>query len=231
MDTFKSRLDLPGREVDNLTFLHSMNSINKSKEYESTKNIKYDISEQKIILTMLANNEHMHRLSSIKSETNMIDFRTIKNKTKKKKKILFGNKKEKSQKNGRVSKKKATNKNRAIFKRDSTINSKIIPFLILIKDTRTAFMLFVVSIVFITCYLPSILATRSLLSNDNLYIVYLYFTNSAINPIIYSFMNRSFRADLIKLFKNKSKPIFSASKFSSFTVFSISPNLAEVKNV
>jgi hypothetical protein len=86
----------------------------------------------------------------------------------------------------------------SLFKRESTFNSKIIPFLVLIRETRTAFMLFVVSIVFIAFYLPSILATRSILPNDNLFIVYLYFTNSAINPIIYSFINRSFRADLKK---------------------------------
>jgi hypothetical protein len=86
----------------------------------------------------------------------------------------------------------------SLFKRESTFNSKIIPFLVLIRETRTAFMLFVVSIVFIASYLPSILATRSILPNDNLFIVYLYFANSAINPIIYSFINRSFRADLKK---------------------------------
>jgi hypothetical protein len=118
-----------------------------------------------------------------------------------------------------------------VFRRDSTINSKIIPFLILIKETRTAFMLFVVSIVFIACYLPSILATRSLLPNDNLYIVYLYFCNSALNPIIYSFMNRNFRCDLKKLFLGKRKPVFSASRFSSLNAFSISlPNKFEMKN-
>lgn len=111
------------------------------------------------------------------------------------------------------------------FKRDSTINSKIVPFLILIKDTRTAFILFVISILFIITYLPSIMATYSLFFNENLYILYLYFLNSALNPIIYSFMNRNFRADLaklfFKLFLNKSKPIFSASRFSSFNPFSI----------
>jgi hypothetical protein len=119
-----------------------------------------------------------------------------------------------------------------VFRRDSTINSKIIPFLILIKETRTAFMLFVISIVFIACYLPSILATRSLLPNDNLYIVYLYFCNSALNPIIYSFMNRNFRSELHKLFFSKRKKLFSASRFSSFNAFSMSvANKFEMKSL
>ena len=112
------------------------------------------------------------------------------------------------------------NRDQQKFKRDPTINSKIVPFLILIKDTRTAFILFVISIVFILTYMPSILATHSLLPNDNLYILYLYFSNSALNPIVYSFINRNFRSELIKLFLNKSKPIFSASRFSSFNLFS-----------
>jgi hypothetical protein len=123
-------------------------------------------------------------------------------------------------------------KSPGFFRRDSTINSKIIPFLILIKETRTAFMLFVISTVFIACYLPSILATRSLLPNDNLYIVYLYFCNSAINPIIYSFMSRNFRSELKKLFFNKSRPVFSASRFSSLNAFSISmTNKIEMKSI
>lgn len=69
------------------------------------------------------------------------------------------------------------------------------------KDIRTAFMLSVVTILFIVFYFPSILATRSLFfANDNIFLVYLYFTNSAINPMIYCFLNPNFRSDLVKLF-------------------------------
>ncbi len=72
------------------------------------------------------------------------------------------------------------------------------------KDIRTAFMLFVVSVLFIAFYLPSIIATNLSLYfpniNLNLYISYLYFLNSAINPIIYCFLNPNFRSDLLKLF-------------------------------
>jgi hypothetical protein len=93
------------------------------------------------------------------------------------------------------------------FESEQKIESNAIPFLILIKDTRIASMLFVVSLVFVATYLLSILATRSILPNDNLYIIYLYFTNSAANPFINLFINRSFRYDLFRLLK-KSKPSF-----------------------
>ena len=107
---------------------------------------------------------------------------------------------------------KSVKSNRIIIEKEEKIDSTAIPFLILIKDTRIALMLFVVSIVFVATYLPSILATRAILLNDNLYIVYLYFINSASNPFINFFINRSFRYDLFRLLK-KSRPSFSASKF------------------
>lgn len=72
------------------------------------------------------------------------------------------------------------------------------------RDIRTAFMLFVVSFLYIVFYLPSIASTYLILfindSPNNLYISYLYFSNSAINPIIYCFLNPNFRTDLLKLF-------------------------------
>ncbi|CAF0956091.1 unnamed protein product [Brachionus calyciflorus] len=72
------------------------------------------------------------------------------------------------------------------------------------KDIRTAFMLFVISCLFLIFYLPSITVTYLAIFlpsiNSNLYISYLYLSNSAINPIIYCFLNPNFRADLVKLF-------------------------------
>ena len=98
------------------------------------------------------------------------------------------------------------------------------------KDIRTAFMLFVISFLFISSYTPPMIATYiSLLkqeentpkpaietnlestiattvnppesdSYEHIFMHYLYFCNSAINPIIYCFLNPNFRKDLIKLF-------------------------------
>ena len=109
--------------------------------------------------------------------------------------------------------------------------SKKTPLIISIKDIRTAFMLFVVSLLFIVFYLPSILATKFILANDNLFLVYLYFTNSAINPMIYCFMNRSFRSDLLKIFiKRNRKFLPPTSRFSTLIAISLNPNVMDLKN-
>lgn len=180
-----------------------MNEINKSNsdsKLNDTPIIKininggtfYSTNQNSKILQMNNQSDFSSNKTSLKSKS---QSNNSKSNTKLKKNQTSSNLLTKSfkKKNSRQSKRAIS-----LFKRESTFNSKIIPFLVLIRETRTAFMLFVVSIVFIASYLPSILATRSILPNDNLFIVYLYFTNSAINPIIYSFINRSFRADLKK---------------------------------
>jgi hypothetical protein len=89
----------------------------------------------------------------------------------------------------------------SILRRMSGAHSKHV---ISTKDIRTAFMLFVVSFLYIVFYLPSIATTYLVLLIPNLplnlYTTYLYFSNSAINPIIYCFLNPNFRTELVKLF-------------------------------
>ncbi len=86
------------------------------------------------------------------------------------------------------------------------------------KDIRTAVMLFVVTFLYILFFSPSMIATyynliRSLNVTEDeghdeisfvdgpfILIFYLYYLNSAINPIIYCFLNNTFRKDLKKIF-------------------------------
>ena len=49
-------------------------------------------------------------------------------------------------------------------------------------------------------------------SESRIIITYLYFSNSAINPIIYCFLNPNFRADLIKLFFKRGSIYSSCTK-------------------
>lgn len=67
-----------------------------------------------------------------------------------------------------------------------------------LANLRTALMLFVVTLVFIVTFTPGFLMTLDWLP-FNMTIFYMYFANNCANPVIYSFMNRNFRADLRRI--------------------------------
>ena len=69
-------------------------------------------------------------------------------------------------------------------------------------NLRTAFMLFVVTVAFVVSYTPAFLMALLIL-NYNMIIVYSYFANNVVNPVIYAFMNKNFRDDLKKLFNKR----------------------------
>ena len=73
-----------------------------------------------------------------------------------------------------------------------------------LANLRTASMLFVVTVVFIVTFTPGFLMSLDWLP-WNMTVFYLYFANNVANPVIYSFMNQNFRADLRHLVC-KSKP-------------------------
>lgn len=95
----------------------------------------------------------------------------------------------------------------------NSVNLKLIST----KDIRTAFMLFVVTFLYILFFSPSIIATyinlfkadtdvsehESEPSDYLIIIIYLYYANSALNPMIYCFLNPVFRKDLKKMFFRK----------------------------
>jgi len=70
-------------------------------------------------------------------------------------------------------------------------------------NLKTAAMLFVVNLVFVITFMPAFLMAIKLVPYNEI-VFYLYFANNVANPVIYSFMNKNFRADLIKLFKSSS---------------------------
>ena len=68
-----------------------------------------------------------------------------------------------------------------------------------LANLKTAAMLFVVNVVFVITFMPAYLIALRLVPY-NMTVFYLYFANNVANPVIYSFMNKNFRADLIKIF-------------------------------
>ncbi|KAK6174794.1 hypothetical protein SNE40_013373 [Patella caerulea] len=73
-----------------------------------------------------------------------------------------------------------------------------------LANIRTAAMLFVVTIVFIIAFLPSWLMAHRLIS-FNIIIFYMYFLYNVANPVIYSFMNQTFRKELKAMFQRGRK--------------------------
>ena len=67
-------------------------------------------------------------------------------------------------------------------------------------NIRTAVMLFIVTIVFLFAFLPAWLMAHGLLGY-NMVVFYMYFIYNVTNPIIYAFMNNSFRDDVRSLYK------------------------------
>ena len=70
----------------------------------------------------------------------------------------------------------------------------------LVANVRTAGMLFVVTAVFIIVFLPAWLMAHKVIPYNSV-IFYLYFFYNVGNPIVYAFMNKSFRRNLKDVFE------------------------------
>lgn len=64
-----------------------------------------------------------------------------------------------------------------------------------IANIKTAFMLSIVALVFIIAFLPSWLVALNVLSS-NIIVFYMYFIYNVVNPVIYAFLNETFREQL-----------------------------------
>lgn len=78
-------------------------------------------------------------------------------------------------------------------KRPSTVRDRN-----LIANIKTAFMLFIVTLVFLIAFLPALLMANGLIP-IKLIVFYGYFIYNVANPFIYAFMNQNFREDLKKI--------------------------------
>ncbi|XP_005110361.1 uncharacterized protein LOC101856136 [Aplysia californica] len=71
----------------------------------------------------------------------------------------------------------------------------------LYANIKTAAMLFVVTIFFVLSFLPSWFMGLKVV-HFNVIVFYMFYINNVINPIVYAFMNRTFRDDLFQLLKS-----------------------------
>ncbi|XP_059164328.1 uncharacterized protein LOC131947196 [Physella acuta] len=78
-------------------------------------------------------------------------------------------------------------------KRPSTVRDRN-----LMANIKTAFMLFIVTLVFLIAFLPALLMANEIVTM-NLNVFYSYFIYNVANPFIYAFMNQTFREDLKKI--------------------------------
>lgn len=69
-----------------------------------------------------------------------------------------------------------------------------------LANIRTAIMLFVVALVFIISFLPAWLMATGLIPFE-IVIFYMHFIYNVANPVIYAFMNQSFRKELKRVFQ------------------------------
>ncbi|XP_062616277.1 probable G-protein coupled receptor No18 [Saccostrea cucullata] len=67
-----------------------------------------------------------------------------------------------------------------------------------IANIKTALMLFIVAVVFIIAFFPAWLMALGAVNHNNI-VFYMYFAYNVTNPIIYAFMNPTFRSDVKKI--------------------------------
>lgn len=134
--------------------------------------------------------------AEIPSESeNTTEITTLNNEGKEVSKVGEAEESEKlTQKNG--THKKATEKD-TILKPGSVSRAKLEKFRM--ANIKTAFMLSIVTLVFILSFLPSWLMALRVI---NMYpiVFYLYFFYNVANPVIYAFMNNAFKTQLKQLF-------------------------------
>ena len=78
----------------------------------------------------------------------------------------------------------------------------------LLANLKTAFMLFVVTLIMIIVYTPALLTSLGYIKYNSIHWNLIYI-NNAINPLVYSFLNTNFRDNLKRTFKKSLNRLFS----------------------
>ena len=110
-------------------------------------------------------------------------------------------------------KKVSANDDKNLFKM-SIYTSKLSSPNYLIANLKTAFMLFVVTVIMAIVYTPALLTSVGIIKYNPIHWNLIYINNAA-NPVIYSFLNSNFRKSLKNTLKRFSNRIFYGKKTSN----------------
>lgn len=69
-----------------------------------------------------------------------------------------------------------------------------------VANIKTAFTLFIVTLVFIVAFLPAWLMALKIL-HMNVIIFYMHYMYNVVNPLIYAFLNQNFKTELRRIFR------------------------------
>ena len=181
----------------------SDNESLKSQEYLKKKSEDEDVNLLKpVIKNHISKSKSLEIEKSISNENILLNVNDIKNKSTQTKSTTIArikNPDEKLKKKTKVTK----NQNDHIQSK-SEINMSSS----LLANLKTAFMLFVVTLIMMIVYTPALLTSLGYIQYNSIHWNLIYI-NNAINPVVYSFLNSNFRENLRKTFKKIFNRLFS----------------------
>jgi hypothetical protein len=190
----------------------SYNQLSRSEDENcrSQENIKKKLDDDNVDLLKYPSKHNAYKTNglelknNISNENNLLNVNDIKNKSTQTKSTKIAQMK-KPDGNSKAKVKNSSEKNQnghAQSKNEMNMSSS------LLANLKTAFMLFVVTLIMMIVYTPALLTSLGYIKYNSIHWNLIYI-NNAINPIVYSFLNSNFRDNLRKTFNKFFNRIFS----------------------
>lgn len=180
----------------------SDNEIFKSPEYSKKKADEDDVNLLKYVNTNHDNKEIFCGTGNHTSnENNVLTVNDIKNKSTQTKSTVIAHIKNTDEKVKKKMKNLKNTNDHTQSKSDVNLSSS------LLANLKTAFMLFVVTLIMMIVYTPALLTSLGYIKYNSIHWNLIYI-NNAINPVVYSFLNSNFRENLRKMVKKSFVRLF-----------------------